>query len=86
MTISTSSDTLSHPRAVRIEVDADTLRVTVADGRTISVPVAWFGWLADATEAQRRDIRIIGGGAGIWWEDLDEGLSVPRLFGLAEDL
>ena len=86
MTISTINDTLSHPRAIGVEIDADALRVTVADGRTISVPVAWFAWLAAATEAQRHDLAIIGGGAGIWWAELDEGLSVPGLFGLAEDL
>lgn len=86
MTISTINDTLSHPRAIGVEIDADVLRVNVVDGRTITVPVAWFAWLAGATEAQRHDLAIIGGGAGIWWAELDEGLSVPGLFGLAEDL
>ena len=40
----------------------------------------------DQTQDQRRDYKLIGGGAGIWWETLDDGISVPRLFGLPEDL
>jgi hypothetical protein len=39
---------------------------------------------ASATEAQRGDLAIIEGGAGIWWDQLDEGLSVPGLLGLPE--
>jgi hypothetical protein len=86
MTISTSSDALAHPRAAAVVVDASSLRVSVEDGREIAVPLAWFDWLAEATEDQRRDFRLIGGGAGVWWETLDEGISVARLFGLPEDL
>ena len=86
MTVATTTYALSHPRAIGLEIDADVPRVTVADGRTTCDPLAWFGWLAAATGAQRHDLAIIGGGAGIWWEELDEGLSVPGLFGLAEDL
>jgi hypothetical protein len=86
MTISTSSDALAHPRAATVNIEASSLRVTVEDGREISVPLAWFDWLAQATEDQRRDFTLIGGGAGIWWEALDDGISVPRLFGLPEDL
>ena len=86
MTISTTGDTLSHPRAIGVEIDANVLRVTVADGRTISVPVTWFNWLAGAADRDRREYRLLGGGAGIWWDRLDEGISVPSLFGLPEDL
>jgi hypothetical protein len=65
-------------------VDADRLWVSLEDGRDVSVPVAWFEWLARATEDQRHDIRIIEGGAGIWWAQLEDGVSVPWLFGLPE--
>jgi hypothetical protein len=85
MTISTSSDALAHPRFESPSRTA-ALRVAVEEGREISVPLAWFDWLAKATEDQRRDFTLIGGGAGIWWEALDDGISVPRLFGLPEDL
>jgi hypothetical protein len=86
MSISTSSDPLAHPRAVAVAVEANVLRVTVRNGRTIGVPLGWFEWLANADEVRRTDFTIIGGGAGIWWGALDDGISVASLFGLPEDL
>jgi hypothetical protein len=86
MSISTRSDPLAHPRAVAAVVEADVLRVTVRDGRTITVPLGWYEWLANADENRRADFTIIGGGAGIWWDALDDGISVTSLFGLPEDL
>lgn len=70
------------PQAQDIEFTEDTLVVHVKDGRTISVPLAWFPRLLDATKAQLVNYRIIGDGIGVHWPDLDEDLSVPRLFGL----
>ena len=84
MSSSAGSTLLSRPRAVRARVDADRLWVSLEDGRDVSVPVTWFDWLARATDDQRHDIRIIEGGAGIWWEQLEDGVSVPWLFGLPE--
>jgi len=72
----------SRPTATAAAVEAERLHVTLADGREISVPVGWFEWLADATEEQRADLDLIEGGEGIWWEQLDEGVSVPGLLGL----
>jgi len=46
------------------------------------VPVGWFKWLADASDDELADHRIVEGGQGIWWEKVDDGLSVPGLFGL----
>jgi hypothetical protein len=80
----TIAEGLGRPRAVSAIVDADRLRVALQDGREVSVPVTWFDWLAGATDAQRHDVRIIEGGVGIWWEQLDDGVSVPWLFGLPE--
>jgi hypothetical protein len=62
---------------------ADRLHVTLADGREIIVPIDWFDWLANATEEQRSELDLIEGGEGIWWEQLDEGVSVPGLLGLS---
>lgn len=84
MSSSTTSPTLTRPRATAATVDAGRLRVMLEDGREISVPTSWFGWLERAAERQRQDFRVIGGGAGIWWEQLDDGISVPGLFGLPE--
>ncbi len=72
----------TRPRAASATVDSGRLRVALADGRELSVPLAWFRWLSDATEEQRADLEIIEFGLGIWWEGLDEGVSVPWLLGL----
>jgi hypothetical protein len=60
------------------------LWVTLRDGRELSVPLTWFDWLANATATQRQDLQILEDGAGIWWEQLDDGVSVPGLLGLPE--
>jgi Protein of unknown function (DUF2442) len=45
------------------------------DGRTITVPLAWFTRLANATPAQRSHWQLAGAGYGIHWPDVDEDLS-----------
>jgi hypothetical protein len=70
------------PRATSAVVANDRLRVALEDGRELSVPLAWFRWLEGATDAQRADLEVIEYGLGIWWEGLDEGVSVPWLLGL----
>jgi hypothetical protein len=70
------------PRAVATEVRGERLRVMVADGRELSVPLDGFAWLAGATPDQRADLELIEGGEGIWWNQLEDGVSVPGLFGL----
>jgi hypothetical protein len=62
-------------------VDGERLRVTLSDGRDVSIPTSWYEWLHNATPAQQADMTIIDGGLGIWWEQLDDGLSVPGLLG-----
>jgi hypothetical protein len=84
MSSSTSSQALTRPRAAAATVDDVRLRVTLEDGREIVVPLAWFDWLERASDSERRGFRIIGGGAGLWWDLLDDGISVPGLFGLPE--
>jgi hypothetical protein len=72
-----------YPLAASVAVDRARLHVALRDGRELSVPVAWFDWLAEASDDQRADHQIIEDGQGIWWEQLDEGVSVPGLFGLS---
>jgi hypothetical protein len=84
MSVSTSGPALSRPRAASAIVDGRLLRVTLEDGREIAVPVDWFEWLARATPSQRSDLAIIEGGVGVWWEQLEDGVSVPGLLGLPE--
>jgi hypothetical protein len=76
---------LNSPRAVSAEIDGGRLRVTVADGRQIIVPIDRFEFLERASQAERTDFRLIGNGRGIWWERLEDGVSVAQLFGLPAD-
>jgi len=72
------------PVAENITVTEDTLSVDLSDGRTISVPLAWFPRLLHGTKKERNNWRLIGKGHGIHWEDLDEDISVENLvFGQA---
>lgn len=65
--------------AVDVSFTADSLVVTLTDGRTVSAPLEWFPRLLRATAKQRRNWRLIGRGVGIHWEDLDEDVSVRSL-------
>jgi hypothetical protein len=65
----------SEPRIVGFEVTEDALVAQLADGRTISVPLAWSWRLANATPAQRQRFEIIGTGEGVHWPEVDEDIS-----------
>ncbi len=67
------------PVAENVLVTEDTLSVDLRDGRTISVPTAWYPRLLHATREERKVWRLIGGGHGIHWEDIDEDISVEGL-------
>ena len=69
------------PAAVTVEVSDTALLIILTDGRELSVPVAWFPRLRDATLAQRGDWQLIGDGHGIHWPDVDEDISVRALLG-----
>ena len=66
-------------RVADVVVTADTLSVRLMDGRTITVPLAWYPRLLNATEDQRKTWKISGGGYGIRWEEIDEDLSTEGL-------
>ena len=67
------------PEVDIVEVTEDTLTADLSDGRTISVPLTWYPRLVHATMEERRNWRLIGGGVGIHWPDLDEDLSIEGL-------
>jgi len=67
------------PRAIAVMCTDDELRVSLTDGRSLSVPVAWFPRLAHATPAQRADYALMGDGQGIHWPGVDEDISVLGL-------
>ena len=65
--------------AVAVRVTTDTLTVDLADGRSISVPLAWYPRLGHGAAAERANWRLIGRGEGVHWPDLDEDISVDNL-------
>lgn len=69
----------SEPRIVSVEITDSTLTVTFADGRTVSVPLAWSWRLSEATERQRQNFEIIGSGQGVHWPDVDEDISATGM-------
>lgn len=65
----------SEPRIVAVRVTKDSILAQLADGRTISVPLAWSWRLSEATPEQRSNLEIMGNGQGVHWPDIDEDIS-----------
>lgn len=65
--------------AAHVRVNADALTVELADGRVLSAPIGWFPRLSHGTTDERNHWRLIGGGRGIHWPNLDEDISVENL-------
>lgn len=66
-------------RVAGVEFEDDALSVALMDGRVITVPLVWYPRLLEATEAERNNWQISGGGYGIHWPDIDEDLSTEGL-------
>ena len=66
-------------KALEVQLTDDCLSVDLSDGRTISVPLAWYPRLMHGTYAERNNWRFIGDKEGIHWPDLDEDISVENL-------
>jgi hypothetical protein len=66
-------------RITDVRFTEDTMAVDLVDGRTITVPLAWYPKLLEAAPEQLGNWRIAGAGYGIHWPDLDEDLSVEGL-------
>jgi hypothetical protein len=64
------------PRVTSIHVSDDSIMADLADGRSISVPLAWSWRLSDATPEQRANWQLIGPGEGVHWPDVNEDISV----------
>jgi hypothetical protein len=65
--------------ATHVAVTVDTLTVELSDGRSISVPLAWYPRLLHGTAEERGRWRLIGQGRGIHWPGVDEDISVENL-------
>lgn len=69
----------NNPRAMAVVCSDDELRVSLTDGRWLSVPIVWFPRLAHASASERANYELLGEGEGIHWPGLDEDISVAGL-------
>jgi hypothetical protein len=65
--------------AESIRFSEDSMTVSLDDGRSLSVPIAWHPRLFHGTPEERANYELIGDGLGIHWPELDEDLSVEGL-------
>lgn len=67
------------PRAMAAVCSEDEFRVSLTDGRWLSVPIIWFPRLANASASERANYELMGDGQGIHWPGVDEDISVVGL-------
>lgn len=67
------------PKAASIRFDTDNLIVEFTDGRVLYTPLVYFPRLLRASDEQRHEFEISGGGTGLHWDALDEDISVQGL-------
>jgi len=60
-------------------VTDDDLVVDLFDGRRISVPLAWYPRLLNATAKERDNCSLLGDGYAIEWPDLDEHIGIEGI-------
>src|SRR5262245_6230227 len=77
--MSTSIDNVRPITATHVSMTDEALVVQLDDGRTLSVPLAWYPRLEHASNAERGAWKLIGSGTGIHWESIDEDISVEAL-------
>ncbi len=65
--------------AVKLEFDAQNLRLTLSDQRLVVVPLSRYPSLLKSTPADRRAYRIFGHGQHIHWSRLDLDLLTEQI-------
>jgi hypothetical protein len=64
-------------RPVSVAFTTDELVVTLADGRKIATPLAWYPRLRDASPLQRAHFELMA--MGIHWPEIDEDLGIAGM-------
>jgi hypothetical protein len=77
--MNSSTADIGVPTASHVQVSDDRVTIELTDGRTLSVPLAWYPRLLHGTSKERNHWKLIGDGRGIHWPDLDEDISVENL-------
>lgn len=53
------------------------VRISLADGRVISLPLKFYPRLQNATDEQRKNYELFS--LNIYWDDLDEGIDLTAM-------
>ncbi len=67
------------PAADRLDITDETIRAWLRDGRTVTVPLAWYPRLCHGTPSERNNWELVGNGTIVRWPDLDEDISIGGL-------
>jgi len=70
------AEQIKTPAILSVRFSEDSMHVSLGDGRIITIPLAWYPKLSDATKEQLANYEISPSGYGIHWPDIDEDLSV----------
>lgn len=67
------------PVAIDIKFTEAYFIVALADGRLLSIPLAWYPRLAHASVKELTNWQFLGNGYAIEWPDLDEHIGIEGL-------
>jgi len=67
------------PVAAQVSFTDTMICLVLDDEREIKTPLNFYPRLAKATKEQLNNFRLIAGGTGLHWEDLDEDLSIDSI-------
>ena len=62
--------------ALDVSFSEDAMSISLDDGRTMTVPLAWYPRLLHAKREELENFELIGSGEGLHWPDLDEDISI----------
>ena len=63
--------------AKKVPFSKKRVRISLADGRVISLPLKFYPRLQKATDSQRKNYEMFG--LNIYWDDLDEGIDLTAM-------
>ena len=69
----------TEPLATSVSVSSERLIVELADGRSLTIPIAWYPRLQQGSPLERDRWQLLGDGYAIEWPDLDEHIGIEGL-------